>query len=89
MKQKTEEQRKGDYDYEVKVYENAKPGTMVLKVSSLLLKQPVVKTTTNWTIVFVACVISKILIRPTYCLNLTFIAYFEFIISVVTDINMN
>ena len=44
MKQKTEEQRKGDYDYEVKVYENAKPGTMVLKVSTLLLKQPVVKT---------------------------------------------
>ena len=49
MKQKTEEQRKGDYDYEVKVYENAKPGTMVLKVSSLLLKQPLVKTTTNLT----------------------------------------
>ena len=49
MKQKTEEQRKGDYDYEVKVYENAKPGTMVLKVSSLLLKQPVVETTANLT----------------------------------------
>ena len=36
LKEKNQEQEQNDYDYEALVYENAQPGTMVLKVSTFV-----------------------------------------------------